>query len=576
MNAYGQKYNALFRMLVAGCVILCVRTSSGQITRQTIRLEAGWNAVYLEVQPEPSGCECSRVYEEAGGIIEAIWMWDPPAAVAERIATPIDPSMLKVSKEWHVWFPPPDDSVGRAHPASSFFSLQGGKAYLIKCETTGSWTAEGRPFLPRIRWLRAAHNLAGFHVNGAYVDGQQSVQPTWGSFLSCPSFPTKDANNVYELIGGDGRRVWKPVHGSDPVERGKAYWIYATAGSSFVGPLELSLEQGTGLDFGQIVNELTVTLTNASLDDQKIELRLNPSVNQAEQASWTFALKHPVSGEPNASHTIDRLPPGESRSITVFVDRSQIEQGQTDTALLETVTKQGSRIVVPVSASRGKEEGTRLWVGTAVINEVSRPSEDSRAMLLPTASDFQLRLILLVDKTPGAESVRLLDEAIGLLLPPEDGASGEQRFLVLTDGSMLAGFPGATGNDYVTHGIRITSAGFSIDDPDGMNMRGSFQSHVECDLVVEPGDRLNPFLHRYHPDHGTKTDSGESVHGISRHLTLDFTPHDPFNPVRPPAGWDDRVVGGVYEEVITGLASSKISIRIRGAFRLYRIWPVGE
>ena len=47
-------------------------SSFGQWTTQTISLQPGWNAVFLEIQPEPS--ESDAVF--AGLPVESVWRWN--------------------------------------------------------------------------------------------------------------------------------------------------------------------------------------------------------------------------------------------------------------------------------------------------------------------------------------------------------------------------------------------------------------------------------------------------------------------------------------------------------------------
>ena len=58
--------------LVFVAVLLIPKVSEAQWRTQTIQLQPGWNAVHLEVQPEP------RILDEvfAGLPVESVWKWD--------------------------------------------------------------------------------------------------------------------------------------------------------------------------------------------------------------------------------------------------------------------------------------------------------------------------------------------------------------------------------------------------------------------------------------------------------------------------------------------------------------------
>jgi hypothetical protein len=103
-------------------VLACVLPASAQWTNQTVVLRPGWNAVFLELQPEPR--ECDVLF--AGMPVESVWAWN-------RRFTPIqfiqDPSKLIPGQpDWLTYVP-------SSHPARAtmnLFTLQGNRAYLIK------------------------------------------------------------------------------------------------------------------------------------------------------------------------------------------------------------------------------------------------------------------------------------------------------------------------------------------------------------------------------------------------------------------------------------------------------------
>jgi hypothetical protein len=145
----------------------------------------------------------------------------------------------------------------------------------------------------------------------------------------------------------------------------------------------------------------------------------------------------------------------------------------------------------------------------------------------------------------------------------------------------LPQFSGATLRDGQPAGRRFSSAAFSFREPLGMSQNGDFGSagsQTRCTVTLSYTNALNPFLHRYHPDHDNLTDRylamTNTVGGggpqttecfsIRRELTLDFADKDPDGLAF--AGWGDRQIGGVYQETIYGL--HKTALVLRGTFRL--------
>ena len=83
----------------------------------------------------------------------------------------------------------------------------------------------------------------------------------------------------------------------------------------------------------------------------------------------------------------------------------------------------------------------------------------------------------------------------------------------------------------------------------------------------------NPFVHRYHPDHdnldplfGTKLAAGQESWTVNRAVTLTFAASLPG--VTDPA-WGVSMLGGTYQEVVTGLRAQPITTS--GLFILYRV-----
>jgi hypothetical protein len=97
---------------------------------------------------------------------------------------------------------------------------------------------------------------------------------------------------------------------------------------------------------------------------------------------------------------------------------------------------------------------------------------------------------------------------------------------------------------------------------------------------------LNPYIHRYHPDHGhpeVMTQGGVPATGgieVKRTLFLDFEPTDPRaeeeveldgemvrNPPRPEYG--DTLLGGTYREVIETMTYHPVIVQ--GSFELRKV-----
>lgn len=85
-------------------------------------------------------------------------------------------------------------------------------------------------------------------------------------------------------------------------------------------------------------------------------------------------------------------------------------------------------------------------------------------------------------------------------------------------------------------------------------------------------DDVNPFVHRYHPDHNNKDARGNPLpegvesYGVTRTFTFTFTPVPPSGVSS--TGWGSSVIGGNYTEVLRGLHRNPITVT--GTFVLRR------
>src|SRR5438874_5715336 len=119
---------------------------SAQWTNQTIVLHSGWNAVFLEIQPEPSDCDSLF----ASLSVDSAWAWNRRFSPVQYIQDPT--ALIPGDPDWLTWLPGSNPN----HVAANLFILQANRAYLIKLPDTASpnnWTIRGRPSVRAIDWL---------------------------------------------------------------------------------------------------------------------------------------------------------------------------------------------------------------------------------------------------------------------------------------------------------------------------------------------------------------------------------------------------------------------------------------
>jgi hypothetical protein len=588
-----------------------VSTVCGQWVTQTWNLRPGWNAVFLELQPEPS--ECDGLF--AGLPIESVWAWNHRFSPVQYISDPN--TLLPGQPDWLTYLP----ATSPHRAVANLFALQGGRPYLIKTTASVTLTLQGHPVRRVMDWAADSYTLAGFHVTGLQP-------PVFQNFFS-PS-PAQAGQPIYRLTAaGLWERVTSPS--TTPIHRGESYWIRSAGASTYSGPFQVRFEQGRGLDYGQATVEQTLRIQNTSLNATTFTLSQLPSGSPSSSDYPALAGEVPLSfyrSDPvnrqfgwvpiTGPLTSPAIQPGNEWMVRLAVRRvdmaslASLPPGYSEAryqSLIEVRDGAGSQQLIPVTAegpatialSRSSvgaggrfsrlgvgrmdahtplDPRSGLWVGSVAITNVSQAAVSS--VPVPTASEFQFRLILHVD---GAGETRLLQKVVlawtnGLYALNEQGLREvltPGRFALVTDDALLHRFVGSALRDGVPTGQRISSAAFSFRDPILIQRTagfGALNGDFTCLVPLGYDDSLNPFKHRYHPGHNNLDDryaepKRESL-DVTRQISFQFSAEDPDNTTL--AGWGDDQLGGIYREILVGL--HKAPIHVQGTFRLRRISDV--
>jgi hypothetical protein len=284
----------------------------------------------------------------------------------------------------------------------------------------------------------------------------------------------------------------------------------------------------------------------------------------------------------------------------------------------------GARVLIPVRA-RGLEPDTvetepgagealatifeqnpraGLWVGQVSVNAVSQPavSDDPVA----TGSPFDFRILVHVDETGAA---RLLQHVLVMVKPEVTDGTGAvvepRRIALVTDDAQIAAYEGVSKVDTSRVARRISTVAYggltpaSPDEPkntllmsgmgfDSADVATSPTGVLTAEISLPYNHELNPFYHRYHPDHdnlnyqfeplvddpGTPEDEREGVesYDVTRRIELEFSPDNPQPNIGNPAEWRDSRVGGIYREEIEGIYRKPI--HLQGIFTLTRVSAV--
>jgi hypothetical protein len=573
-------------LILSLACLLCTFANEvqAQWVQQRFVLKAGWNAVFLEVDPSPG--ECNAIF--AGLPIESVWDWNRSTDSAQFVQDPS--TLIPGAPGWLTWFPP-------AHPLAAqanLFILRDGRSYLIKLADNAPITAltvTGKPSLRGITWQAGGANFVGFHV---------ATNPT-------PSFATLFAGEaglagqpVYRLAAAG---AWEPISNlaATGPKPGEAYWVRCRAPATRSATIEVNPGSSQGLIFGGDAVEQSIRIRNTSASARTISVRLLPSATppagqppsagaapleyrDANYAQTQFLWKPLTNTLSFAS-----LSPGAEWNVQLAVRRAGLAPPVSGTefqSVLEVNDDAGTRWLIPVSvartfplASNGPTNAfTGLWIGEAVITAVSQPSHSSDPLLTrPAGGEFQFRLIVHVD---AAGSARLLQNIFLVRKPPTFKPDPENpgfnipdqpaRSVVVTDETLIPPIVGTAG----VIGRRASSAAFGFRQP-AMLAGGAFGTGTLTNtFTLGYNDPLNPFKHIYHPDHNNLDErfeqtlpEGKESFTVTRSLRLEFTTTDPLG-LNPP-GWGDTESGGTYRETISGLHRSAITVS--GNFRLVRV-----
>lgn len=228
----------------------------GPFRTQTIQLDAGWNAVYLEVEPRKGAP--NELF--AGTPIEIAAAYNRPITSMQFIDSPS--KVLPDRKGWNVWYAPDrDDAL-----LSNLGAIQAHHSYLVFTEQAYTWSIEGTPYFDAPRWHPNAFSLVGFPINAA-------EQPTIANFFAGAKAhaPLK----IYRMTNGQWNLITQPAQVL--MKPGAAYWVHSEGSSKFRGPLEVSFPGSAsgGVIFSETSDTSQVEIRNASPFPQTLTLTLD-------------------------------------------------------------------------------------------------------------------------------------------------------------------------------------------------------------------------------------------------------------------------------------------------------------
>ena len=468
--------------------VFCLTAGASHV-EETIHPSKGWNAVYLESTPDE--LSCADFF--AGSPVVSVGCYDDGAyeSTAQYRSDGTEINQKPVS--YSVWFA--DEEKG-----SALRSLFGGRSYLIYATNAWAKTFLGIPAQPHLLWRKADVSGEGF-MNLAGVSCADET--TAAAYLGPGPFGAK--GTVYQIGGlNESAPAFLPVSFGSKVtlKPGLAYAVTAERADDWPGVIRVG---GTGplgvVDFETTARRTSFTVANASATNRTFSLVCGESADANEVALTLSRLvrENPLdagswvaitNGTP---WTLD-LKAGESATVQLALDRANVtDTNTTYGSVIEVRDESGShmRVRVPLMASADPSEdlSTGLWVGAVQLTHVSQWTNET-----PVAAAGAMKATLLVHVDTNGTATLLPQAVVSSETDPATSNVVAHLRLALEDVPSAARDSARriTGG-LVTEAVTGRTTGTT-------SLAGPRTSQFDWTLSAD--DRVNPFRHAWHPDHG--------------------------------------------------------------------------
>jgi len=583
---------------MVGLLLASLPARAAFTMNQSFNLRAGWNAIWLEV--EPVNQDINVVFQ--GIPVESVWTFASVVSSVDFIQDPAEPVWNRDRWLVHV----PTNQVASLN--NNLFKVNGNRAYLVKVSGPATLNISGEPKLRFPAWAPDAYNFRGFPVD-------PNALPTFASFFRfSPAHYNIAQQRLQKIYQLNDAGQWTLVNQFDRMKHGEAYWVYTSGASEFIAPLGIAVDSGggNGLEFSSAVTESTLLLQNIGTI---IRTATVTDIGPGGSLSYQLNTTPPSWGTLPRPFTQTL---GANGSYNLLLGANFA--GISSTTLYETIVRvtdgQGTMYNIPVNIGRTPvgTSGTAaqreaaglagLWIGTATLNAVSEVHSGSLVTNIatnlvtgaitrevtrlgagntptPTRSEFSLRLLLHVD-TNG--TVRLLKDVVQMWQEAtynfdELGRRVQQtpgRYVLLTDERLIPQYKGAALRDGEMVGRRLSTADFPFPSTPANNflpLTGTFaiNNTVSGSYTMGANDAVNPFKHKFHPDHdnldATFTSFRGEAYDYSRSFQLLIAPANTIGLASSDYGYSS--LSGVYSETVRGL--HRTDIVARGTFQLRRV-----
>lgn len=471
----------LLRSVIVGGALMSA--AYAQSATQSVTLTAGWNAVWLEVEPvDVSGATRPPEDVFTNPAIQMMATPKPIAGLAEFFSE--EPGSVSTfnQDDWQQW--------KRSDPAggNDLPRVDGNRPYLIQvapgtASFTVTLTGNARFFRPT--WNPDRYNLVGFGLKGT---------PSFDQFFG-PSGSKHAVSKIFTLDAASGN--WQRVTGSSAMTSGRAYWVYCSGPSNYMGPVSVSFDgSGTGrlgfagpadvVSVGSGVDQLQLDLEEIAFSNLG-SVTATPELDLISKSADGLAL-HVVKPATNSlsylrGNQVDSSPgAGASSSLgeaigslktatlTLGALRSWPDDAPRNNLYRLSTSAIGASFWLPVTAFRSDiqqaagvvtgvpaSEVTGLWIGEAIADSVTSIVEDG-GPARSSAGTAPLRVMLHSDSSG---QVRLLSQVTLMRTKTADPEITPEPVLVV-DSARIPFFEGIKQRNGKRVGVRFDSIAYDM------------------------------------------------------------------------------------------------------------------
>lgn len=221
-------------------VLLSCGAAEGAERTQEFQLVAGWNAIYLDVDPANDAVAANF----QSGLVDVVARYFIPKTPVRFIEDSLEEPWN--TPGWSVWYAPSREESF----LNSLHAVHGGAAYLVHAVKAGTLSIQGETMLRPVNWKVESFNLTGFPVETA---GLTFAQYFAGS-------GNRIGARVYRLNNGSWQKVTNLT--TTQIRPGEAYWVYCDGSTNYAGPLALELAGTDSINFNARNGVTTIHLRN--------------------------------------------------------------------------------------------------------------------------------------------------------------------------------------------------------------------------------------------------------------------------------------------------------------------------